>query len=119
MSRLSRGEQVKLPVQILIVASDCHASLVGFGASGKARLILWRARRATTTGKLAEIHAHFLADEMPLLGKQFLLHHAEHLGEEFNLLAGCRTPQGFDVSQNFARHVDATEQMQFGDEVAL
>src|SRR5436190_23489062 len=102
-----------------MVASECHASLVGFGASSKAPLILWRARRAPPPRELAEIHAHFLADEMPLLGKQFLLHHAEHLGEKLNLLAGCRTPQGFDVGKNFACHVDATDQMQFCDEVAL
>src|SRR6266487_1659290 len=102
-----------------MVVSDCHASFVGFGASSKARLILWRTRWAPPPGELAEIHAHFLADEMPLLGKQFLLHHAEHLGEELNLFAGCRTTPGFDVGKNFACHVDATEQMQFGDEVAL
>ena len=114
-----RGKQVKLPVQILIVASDCHASLVGFGASGKARLILVGRRRAATPRKDAQFHPDLLANEMPLLGKQLLFHHAEDFREKLNLFAGCRTTLDFDVRENLAGHVDAPEQMQFGDEIAL
>jgi hypothetical protein len=36
MCRTARGEQVKLPVQILIVAAGCHERLFGFGSSSKA-----------------------------------------------------------------------------------
>ncbi len=67
----------------------------------------------------AEFHADFFANEMRLLRKQFLDGHAEDLGKEFDLFAGRRTAERFDVGQNFARHVDATDQMQFGDEIVL
>jgi hypothetical protein len=115
----SRAKQVKLPVQILIVSSDCHASLAGFRTSDKAELILVRRRRAATPRKDAQFHPNLLANEMPLLGKQLLFHHAEYFREKLNLFAGCRTPLDFNVRQNLAGHVDAPEQMQFGNEIAL
>jgi len=119
MGRPACGEQVKLSVHILVVASGCHARLVGLETLGKARLTFHWLRVAPPPREHAEIHADVFANEMPFLGKQFLLRHAEHLGKEFNLFAGCRTAQSFDVGQDFPRHVDATEQMQFGDEIAL
>lgn len=67
----------------------------------------------------AEFHADLFANEVRLLGKQLLHGHAEDLGKEFNLLARRGTTERFDVSQYFARHVDATDQMQFGNEIVL
>ena len=68
---------------------------------------------------MPEFHAHLLADEMPLWETRFLLHHANTSAKKLNLFAGCRTPLDFDVRENLAGHVDANEQMQFGDEFAL
>jgi hypothetical protein len=53
-----------------------------------------------------QIHSHFFANEMPLFGKQVLLHYAEDLGKEFNLLAVCRAAQRLDVGDDLACHVD-------------
>jgi hypothetical protein len=111
MGRPSRGEQVKLPVQILMVASDCHASLVGFGASGKARLILRRAGRAPTPGENAKLHPHFSTDKVSFLGKEVLFHDLEHLGKELDLLVGGRTAPSLDAGEDFAGHVDVSDQM--------
>ena len=67
----------------------------------------------------SEFHADLLSNEVRLLRKQFLHGHAENLGEEFNLFARRGTAKRFDVRQDFTRHVYATEQMQFGDEIVL
>jgi hypothetical protein len=94
--------------------------LGGLGSSSKARLTRhWLRLAPPSPRENAEIHADLLAYEMPLLGKQFLHWHAEDFGKEFDLFAGRGTAERFDVRQNFARHVDATDQMQFGHEIHL
>ena len=67
----------------------------------------------------SKFHADLLSSEVRLLRTQFLHRHAEHLGKEFYLLACRGTAERFDVRQDFTCHVDATEQMQFGDEIVL
>lgn len=56
---------------------------------------------------------------MTLLRKQLLLPDTEHLGEELNVFVGGRAAPDFDVRENLAGHIDAPEQMQFGNEIAL
>jgi hypothetical protein len=67
----------------------------------------------------AEFHADFFANEVRLLGKQLLHGHAEDLGKEFDLFARRGTAERFDVGEDFSRHVDTADQMQFGHEIVL
>ena len=69
----SRGEKVKLPVQIVMVASDCHESLGGLGASGKTSRTLVGTGRATPPRELAQLHSDFLADEVSFLQEKGLV----------------------------------------------
>src|SRR5579862_6028752 len=113
-------EQVKLPVQILVIVSDCHASFVGFGAPSKpwSFLIQWN-RSTPLPRELTQFHTHLVAYEMPLFWKQGLFRNAKDLGEEFNLLAVCRTAQRLYVRQDVAGHIDISEQLQLGDQLIL
>src|SRR4051812_44917484 len=73
----------------------------------------------TASREDSEFHADLFSNEVRLLGKQLLHRHAKHLGEELDLLARRGAAERFDVRQDFTCHVDATEQMQFGDEIVL
>src|ERR1043166_7589285 len=73
----------------------------------------------TASREDSEFHADLLSNEVRLLGKQFLHRHAKHFGKEFDLLARRGPAERFHVGENFAGHFDASEQMQFGNEIVL
>jgi hypothetical protein len=108
-----------LPVPMVIVASGGHASLVDWGALGKRSLCLLGRRRAAAPCEHAQLQSDFLADEVSFLRKKVLFGDFEHLGKEFDLFVGSGTPQRFDIGEDFARHVDIANQLEFGDEFGL
>jgi hypothetical protein len=119
MGRSALGKQVKLPVQIVLVASDCHESLAGVGALSKKSLLLMGTRRAATPRELVQLHFIFLPNEVSFLRKEVLFRDFEHLGKELNLLVGGGTTKGLDIGEDFSGHIDVTDQVQFGDEFGL
>jgi len=69
--------------------------------------------------EFTQFHAHLFVHEMPLFWKQGLFRDAKNLGEEFNLLAVCRTKQRLYVRQDVAGHIDISYQLQLGDQFIL
>ena len=89
------------------------------GAFGKTRLLFGRRPFAASPRKNPEVYVGGFADKMPLFGKQILLPDVQRLGKEFDLFAVGHTAHVFNVGKNIPCHVDAAEQVQFGDEGIL
>jgi hypothetical protein len=102
-----------------LVAPDGHEKVMVGGAFGKTRLLFSRPAFAASPRKNAELHFCGLADKVPFLGKQVLLVDAKDLGKELDLFAIHRTPQGFDVGENFSCHINVAEPMQGSNQDVL
>jgi hypothetical protein len=102
-----------------LVAPDGHGKVMVGDAFSKTRLSFMRRAFASSSRENSDLYVRGLAHKMPFLRKQILLHNVQRLGKIFDLFASGHTPQILDIRKYIPRHVDAAEQMQFGDEGIL